>query len=61
MSVNFKAGKYYVGDPCYVVKDHNVWIKLLDDTDYFQNENQTYKGQTIFAEGTAHGDGWQFK
>lgn len=57
MSVTFKAGKYYVGDPCYVVRDHKVWVQLLDDTNYFQNENQTYKGRTIFAEGTAHGDG----
>jgi hypothetical protein len=32
-------------------------MKLLEDTNYFQNENQSYKGYQIFADGTAHGDG----
>ena len=57
MSVKFKAGKYYIGDPCYVVKEHEDWMKLLEDTNYFQNDNQTYKGFPIFASGTAYGDG----
>lgn len=52
----FKAGKYYVGDPCYVISDEN-WMPLLESTKYFENENQEYKGQQIFTEGTAHGDG----
>lgn len=55
--MKFKAGKYYIGDLCYVVKEHSDWMKLLEDTNYFQNENQSYKGYSIFAESTAHGDG----
>jgi len=53
----FKAGKYYVGDLCYVVDKHEDWMQLLNDTDYFRNENQSYKGYPIFASSTAHGDG----
>lgn len=55
--MKFKAGKYYVGDLCYVVKEYSDWMKLLEDTNYFQNENQSYKGYPIFAESTAYGDG----
>lgn len=46
-----------MGDPCYVVKKHSDWMKLLKATDYFKNEEQTFKGQQIFADGTAYGDG----
>jgi hypothetical protein len=53
---NFKAGKYYVGDLCYVVNDNN-WDKLLDDTDYFGNNDLKFKDEVIFASNTAYGDG----
>jgi len=53
----FKAGKYYVGDLCYVVEKHEDWMQLLNDTDYFRNDNQSYKGYPIFVASTAHGDG----
>ncbi|KLU62348.1 hypothetical protein CEB3_c13920 [Peptococcaceae bacterium CEB3] len=52
--MQFKAGRYYVGDLCYVVKD---WHQLLTDTDYFRNENCTFKDQPIFVAKTTYGDG----
>jgi len=55
--MRMKTGKYYIGDPCYVVEDQNDWIKLLEDTNYFKNKNQSYKGQPIYCGGTAYGDG----
>lgn len=56
----FKAGKYYVGDLCYVVKEEGEWDKLLEDTNYFENDNQTYNGCPIFAKSTVFGDGEYF-
>lgn len=52
----FKAGEYYIGDPCYVIADDN-WIPLLKETNYLEDEEQYYKGEQIFCGGTAHGDG----
>lgn len=52
----FPPGTYYIGDPCYVVSDDN-WDKLLDDTDFFENESQSYKGVQILAGDTMYGDG----
>ena len=63
----FKRGKYYVGDPCYVVADDN-WMKLIDSTGCFGSENYnnppnwdhgkfTYNGADCYAHGTAEGDG----
>lgn len=52
----FPPGTYYIGDPCYVVSDDN-WQQLLDDTNYFENENQSYKGLQILVGDTSYGDG----
>lgn len=52
----FPSGKYYIGDPCYVVSDDN-WHNLLEETDYFRNEEQSYRGFRILAGDTAYGDG----
>jgi hypothetical protein len=52
----FEPGKYYIGDLCYVINNEN-WDKLLNDTEYFQNEYQEFKGQQIFACSTVYGDG----
>jgi hypothetical protein len=62
-----KAGKYYVGDPCYAVAWEN-WGKLLDTTGCMGidlNEDATnwndglfeYKGAQCFCGGTKYGDG----
>jgi len=57
MSVNFKAGKYYVGDLCYVINDKH-WDELGEKTNWFQNDEQfEFKGKTIFVSHTAYGDG----
>lgn len=63
----FTAGKYFVGDPCYVISDKN-WDELIKNTGCFginQNMNTTnwydgvfyYDGKKCFASGTAYGDG----
>lgn len=54
--MEFKAGKYYVGDLCYVISDDN-WDKLLDETNYLEDENISYKGFPIWCNNTAYGDG----
>jgi hypothetical protein len=57
MSVNFKAGKYYVGDLCYVINDKH-WDEIGEKTDWFQNgESFEFKGKTVFVSHTAYGDG----
>ena len=52
----FPAGRYYIGDPCYVVADDD-WIPLLHATNYLDEGLFTYKGEKCFADGTAYGDG----
>jgi hypothetical protein len=52
----FEAGRYYVGDLCYVVEDEN-WIPLLEETNYLEGENIKYKNRSIFSARTAYGDG----
>ena len=59
--VTFEAGKYYVGDLCYVLGDTNGydWVELLEQTDYLQSESGVFKchGVTFFCSATAFGDG----
>jgi len=69
----FPAGQYYIGDPCYAIRDNN-WISTLKETGYFglrtsADENNGdpitnwddgvfyYNGHACFAGGTAYGDG----
>jgi hypothetical protein len=55
--MKLKAGKYYVGDPCYVLQGkQSAWMKVLEASDYF-NKPYTKKGKTAVAFGTAYGDG----
>lgn len=59
-------GKYYIGDPCYVIADPD-WIPLLESTGYFglPDEEVTnwdegkfqFRGKSAWAHGTAYGDG----
>ena len=62
MSVKFPAGRYYVGDLCYVI-DEGHWDKILEQSGYFGyklNSDQwfgVYEGYKVFAGFTAHGDG----
>lgn len=64
MPLKFKAGKYFVGDPCYAIKDEN-WKPLLESNNYFNLETTRawagkYNGKIMFAAGTAYGDGLYF-
>ncbi len=54
--MKFKAGKYYVGDPCYVIRD-DEWKELLAHSDFFNCGYYQWKGHRMFTASTAHGDG----
>lgn len=63
----FEAGKYYVGDLCYVLTEANGWnwSSLLDATENLGVElphDETtgyylYSGTKLFSSGTHYGDG----
>ena len=61
-SVMFPAGKYYLGDPCYVISESN-WSKMCNATDCFEKSNCgtenlfELNGVQFFGASTAHGDG----
>jgi len=57
--VTIPAGRYYLGDPCYVIRDDD-WIPLLENCDYFRNPVGEVGGYQILAFGTKHGDGVYF-
>ncbi len=69
----FPAGKYWIGDPCYAVKDEN-WDRLIVTTGYMMGDFEEfeslpmnernfndglfiYNGRVGFVHGTLHGDG----
>ena len=55
-SATSKAGKIYIGDPCYVMKDavyHGVW----GDQHNFDNGEFDHDGVKFAIGGTAYGDG----
>lgn len=59
--MKFKAGIYYVGDVCYVVKRED-WMPLLEKSKYFNCETTgqwggEYNGFPMFVASTAYGDG----
>lgn len=59
-AVEMPAGKYYVGDPCYVVPDHRwiEWLELADpDREGLKILVADLDGHSILGIGTAHGDG----
>lgn len=59
------AGKYYIGDPCYVLNTSNGfnWEHVLSSTGFFGTDTADrggvfeYKGMKMFASSTAYGDG----
>lgn len=53
--MKFKAGKYYIGDPCYIFDQS--WNQVLDETDFFNKEPQELFGDQICCGSTAYGDG----
>lgn len=62
-TVEFKAGKYYIGDPCYVIKDDTLWQKFCNDlekTNYGSKKPLFINGIKVFSKSTHHGDGIYF-
>ena len=56
IQVMVPAGKYVLGDPCYVVpKDH--WDKLLSSCDYFNQPIGEVEGYQVLGFSTCWGDG----
>ena len=57
--MKFKAGTYYIGDPCYIFD--KSWGKVLDIARYFESENVVNLfGFDCLAGSTAYGDGTYF-
>lgn len=55
---NIPAGAYYIGDPCYAfTDDHQQWLRLLDQSDFFDKPMVEFEGFPVGAFHTAHGDG----
>ena len=60
----FPPGTYYIGDPCYVIPDHE-WMDYLDTYPKHPNPHigwidgiaVTFKGHKCWHSGTAYGDG----
>jgi len=62
MKTKFKAGKYYIGDLCYVIphKPIDEWKKFCRLTikgGECLNGEFPWKGGTLWKHGTAYGDG----
>ncbi len=49
----FKAGKYYIGDPCYIFE--KSWSDVCDSV-IFKYEDE-YKGKPLLIGSTSYGDG----
>ena len=55
--MRMKAGTYYIGDPCYVIKDE-MWHGWLDGAGLGNNNTVcTIPHEEYWAHSTAHGDG----
>ena len=64
MSVTLHAGKYYVGDLCYILNQKNGydWNHVLHSTNYLEGHPDQggacwYNGIRFFCSGTLYGDG----
>lgn len=66
-ATQFPAGKYYIGDPCYVIPDDD-WMDYLDTypkhpdpaAGWIDGIQVQYKGKPCWHDGTAYGDGGYF-
>lgn len=54
------SGKYWLGDPCYVIKDSH-WLKFCNEYSFGDTESNTYinldETTKVLAFSTYHGDG----
>mgnify|MGYP001593861175 CR=1 FL=1 len=55
MKQQLKKGKYFIGDPSYLFDAS--WTKVLNETDFFNNEPSKINGKIVVAGSTAYGDG----
>lgn len=62
-SLELPAGTYFVGDPCYVIKDSDVWADFCEKYDEYSEKYVSTVGGAVInnhpmvATGTAYGDG----
>ena len=54
--VEVAAGKYVLGDPCYVVPEGD-WHDLLESSQYFENPIGIVNGHQVLGFSTRYGDG----
>jgi hypothetical protein len=61
MTVQMKAGEYYIGDCCYVLAEEYLdnfdWSIDFCDQFFEDPENIVIQGKQVVAFGTMHGDG----
>lgn len=64
MRVFFEPGKYYIGDLCYVINDHDEWMSLVDQMfpdrlggEGIEGEFRLRNGSRVAIFSTLHGDG----
>lgn len=50
------AGFYFIGDPGYIVYNHDLWMEFIG-VSFFEKNVETARGMTIWAGGTIYGDG----
>ena len=57
------GGKYFIGDPCYVIRDED-WQRFCEEFLFecdkgtaFNSGYGVFDGRKVFAHGTAYGDG----
>jgi hypothetical protein len=56
-STTLPAGDYFIGDPCYVVQDHEQWLRFLDNSNYLQIPKAMDGDLEFYAASTRFGDG----
>lgn len=56
--IRFEPGTYYIGDPCYVIKDDD-WMAYLESygEGWGQGQATTFQGHKVWHNGTNFGDG----
>lgn len=57
IEVEVKPGRYWVGDPCYVI-DEDRWMELLESANYFMSSSVgVLDNLMVLSFGTKYGDG----
>lgn len=53
----FPAGKYYIGDLCYVINDWNAFCEMTIKGNDVLDGEFPWKDKVLYTHGTAYGDG----